>query len=129
VMNNQRRELARYLSENLKECGELRLPFEEARCYHVYQMYTIKLKPGCGPKRDLFVDYLRKKGIEASVHFYPPLHKQKLYRHYLYPQDRLPVTEEVSSSIVTLPLYPKIFKRDLNYIIAKIKEALTRNRG
>ncbi|MFA5725405.1 MAG: DegT/DnrJ/EryC1/StrS family aminotransferase [Candidatus Omnitrophota bacterium] len=129
VMNNQRRELARYLSENLKECGELRLPFEEARCYHVYQMYTIKLRPGYGPKRDLFVDYLRKKGIEASVHFYPPLHKQKLYRGYLYPRDCLPITEEVSSNIVTLPLYPKILKRDLNYIIAKIKEALTRNRG
>jgi perosamine synthetase len=129
IMNNQRRELARYLSKNLKECGELRLPFEDSRCHHVYQMYTVKLKPDHGLNRDLFVGYLRKKGIEASVHFYPPLHKQKLYRSYLYPGERLPVTEEVSSSIVTLPLYPRLLKRDLNYISVKIKEALRRNKG
>lgn len=129
IMNNQRRELARYLSKNLKECRELDLPFEDSRCYHVYQMYTIKLKPNNRIKRDLFVDYLRKKGIEASVHFYPPLHKQKLYQGYLYPQDRLPVTEKVSASIVTLPLYPKLLKRDLNYVIAKIKKVLTKGRG
>lgn len=129
TMNNQRRELAYYLNKNLNECDEINLPFEDSRCYHVYQMYTIKLRPNEKIKRDPFVYYLRKKGIEASVHFYPSLHKQRLYKRYLYPDDKLSVSERVSNSIVTLPLYPNLLKRELSYVVLKIKEALMRNRG
>jgi len=127
AMNNQRRSLARYLSKNLNEIEEISLPFEDPRCYHVYQMYTIKLDKKIN--RDLFVDNFRKKGIEASVHFYPPLHKQKIYKRYLYPEDNLPITERVSSSIVTLPLYPDLQKKDLDCVVLEIKKSLRKNRG
>ena len=36
-----------------------------------------------GNLRNNFVDYLNKKGIGASVHFDPPLHKQKIYSKYI----------------------------------------------
>ena len=120
AMNNQRRSLAGYLSNKLKGLEGIDLPFEDPRCYHVYQMYTIKLDKRTN--RDLFVDSLRKSGIEASVHFYPPLHKQRLYKRYLYPKDDLSVTEKVSSCIVTLPLYPGLLKKDLDYVVLKIKD-------
>jgi len=126
VMNNKRRSLARYLSKNLKELEEIDLPFEDPHCFHVYQMYTIKLDKKIN--RDLFVGNLRKSGIEASVHFYPPLHKQRLYKRYVTHKDNLSVTERVSSSIVTLPLYPDLLKKDLDYIVLKIKEFLKKKR-
>ncbi len=129
ALNNKRRELAYYLNKNLRGCEEIDLPFEDLPCYHVYQMYTIKLKPNKKNKRQFFVNYLRKKGIEASVHFYPPLHRQKLYKRYLYPEDKLPVTDMVSDSIATLPLYPGISKAELGYVVSKIKEALQKYSG
>ena len=43
---------------------------------HVYQMYTVQIAKNL---RNSFVDYLNKRGIGASVHFDPPLHKQKIY--------------------------------------------------
>ena len=37
-------------------------------------MYTLRVKKNL---RNSFLNYLNKNDIEASVHFFPPLHKQK----------------------------------------------------
>ena len=41
---------------------------------HSYQMYSILVKSN---KRNSLLYFLKKKKIEASAHFDPPLHKQK----------------------------------------------------
>ena len=122
-LNDKRREYAAYFNMELRECDELDLPIENLLCYHVYQMYTIKIKSD-RVKRDLFVKTMRDKGIECGIHFYPPLHEQKLYKNYLRLDDYLPITEKVSNRIVSLPLYPGLRKKDLDYIVLRIKETL-----
>ncbi|MBU1255644.1 DegT/DnrJ/EryC1/StrS family aminotransferase [Patescibacteria group bacterium] len=116
-MNTLRRKHAAYLNQKLKKIKEIELPVEMPKTKHVYQMYTIKLKKG---NRDDLVRKLKAKGIEVSVHFDPPVHLQPYYKN----KQKLPETEKLSRSIITLPMYPQMTKKELDYIINNIKEIL-----
>jgi len=121
-MNILRRKQSAYLNKHLKNISGIEMPVQAKNCKHVYQMYTIKLKKG---NRDAFVRKLKENGIEASVHFDPPVHLQSFYmKNYKCKKGQLPVTEKLSNSIVTLPMYPGIKKKELNYIIKILKEIL-----
>lgn len=117
-MNALRRKHTVYLNKHLKKIENIEIPVQAKNCKHVYQMYTIKLKKD---NRDKFVSKLKQKGIEASVHFDPPVHLQPFYKKN-YKNIKLPVTERVAKSIVTLPMYPQLSKKYLDYIIINIKK-------
>lgn len=110
ALNNRRREHAKYLSANLKE-GIL-TPTETKDCEHVYQMYTIKVRPEI---RNAMVEELKNSGLGASVHFSPAVHQQDYYKNYKH--QGLPNTEKLAESIITLPMFPDLTKDDLDYII------------
>lgn len=117
-MNEARRKHAVYLNKNL-DFEYIDLPVEQKDCKHVYQMYTIKVSNKID--RTKFVLELRKKGIGASVHFDPPVHLQSFYANKNY---KLPVTEKVANSIVTLPMYPQLKKEELDFVIESVKDVL-----
>jgi len=120
-MNALRRQHSYHLIENLRDVEEIDLPVENADCRHVFQMFTLKVKNG---ERDNFVFYLKERGIEASVHFDPPVHLHPAYSEYKY--SKLPVTENVTNNILTLPMFPGMEENDLNYIVSTIKEYFER---
>jgi perosamine synthetase len=112
-MNELRRKHAEYLTKNLKDIKGIATPVEHKDCRHVYQMYTIKLKDGLDRTR--FIQKLKEKGIGATVHFDPPVHEQPFYKNFAH--SSLKVTEEVSKTIVTLPMYPDLKKEELDFMI------------
>ena len=118
-MNDLRRKHAAYLNKNLKELDRVEIPIESEKCKHVYQMYTIKLK---NYNRTEFIKKLKEKEIMASVHFDPPVHKQHYYKNKF--NNSLPITEKISDSIVTLPLFPQLKKEELDYMISSIREII-----
>lgn len=126
-MNQLRREHAEYLNKNLLKFEEIEIPQESESCYHVYQMYAIKLK---NINRDKFITYLHKDGVMASVHFDPPVHLQAYYKRcFGYKKRDLPITEVASSSVVTLPMYPQLKKRELDKIILSVERAIGEAKG
>ena len=110
-MNERRMKLAGIYNRHL-DSDLFDLPIEEKSRYHVYQMYTIKLKKI--PRLD-FINVLRAKGVGVSVHFDPPVHLQRFYRR-MYAKEYLPVTEGVAKNIVTLPFYPGMKEREVLFI-------------
>jgi dTDP-4-amino-4,6-dideoxygalactose transaminase len=60
-----------------------------------------------GQTRDQLVSHLRQQNIDARRYFSPPVHQQKLYSE-LWDRRPLPVTEYVSSSVVSLPVYSSL---------------------
>lgn len=119
-MNDKRRAHAKYYSKNLQGNDTIDLPVEDADCKHVYQMYTIKVK---GVDRTKFISLLKQNGVGASVHFDPPVHLHPFYKGYCK-EGELPVTEKVSQTIVTLPMYPQIRKEELDHVISSIEGAI-----
>jgi len=121
VLNNLRREKARYLTQKLQGVSKV-IPLRPDRLEdHVYQMYVVRVLGGL--KRDDLVLALREMGIGASVHFDPPVHKQTYYKKH-FVSTSLPITEELSNTVITLPLYPDIDFEDLDYIATSIKKVV-----
>jgi perosamine synthetase len=121
-MNKRRRKNAAYLNKKLK-FDEIDLPLESEGSKHVYQMYIIKLK---GINRPKFITGLREKGIMASVHFTPPVHLQDYYaKRYKHKRGDLPISEHVANIAVTLPMYPQLTKRALDYMVDSVRKVLS----
>ena len=111
VMNEKRRVAATKYNNLLSLIPGIVVPIEKLGRKHVYQMYTVRVAK---EKRNKFVRKLKDAGIEASVHFNPPVHLQDYYKK-IYPAN-LPVTEKIAEEIVTLPMYPDIEEENIAYV-------------
>lgn len=73
--------------------------------------------------RNKIMDGLRSYGIEASFH-YLPLHSSSMGRSLGYKVGDLPVSEEVASTLIRLPMHPLLKKSELEYITACLEKVL-----
>ncbi len=85
--------------------------------WHLFTTQVVKSK-----HRDPLLRHLKQKGIGTSVHFIPN-HEQPYYKK-MFPKVRLPVTERVGSTILSLPIYPGLKPDALKYIAKAINEFL-----
>ncbi len=121
-----RRENASYLTKKLSSIKEIKTPTEPAGYFHLYQMYTIRLNAGDGV-RDKLKDYLNKSGIGTKVYF-DPVHLSLFYRRdHGHKVGELPVTENISREVLTLPMFPTLTKDEMDYMTDKIKEFFSAN--
>ncbi|HEX3239510.1 MAG TPA: DegT/DnrJ/EryC1/StrS family aminotransferase [Solirubrobacterales bacterium] len=123
-MNLRRRSAADALTRLLAPCrDQVRPPIERPGFTHVYQMYLATLT--AATPRDELVLALRRRGIEASVHFTPAVHRQAAYRdRWASGSDSLPVTEDVCERAVTLPIHPGISEADLDRVAVATADSL-----
>jgi dTDP-4-amino-4,6-dideoxygalactose transaminase len=121
-MNERRREIVETFNEKISFIEEIEPPIEDIDCKHVYQMYTPRTK-GNKISRDKLVTLLNEKGIGASVHFDPPVHKQSAYKTASR-NIKLPVTELVYRRIFSLPIYPSLKDKDVKRIINVLKDCI-----
>ena len=117
LINNQiRKKIALYYLKNLKKyLPSIKIPFENM----IGKKYSYHLFPILLPRktsRQKFVRYLKKNGIFVSMH-YPPIHKFNFYLS----KTPLNKTNDVSKRLISLPIYPKLKKKEINKIIEVIK--------
>jgi len=110
--NSMRIKNAEFLSERLR--NSLIKPVVRKNCKHVFNQYTVRVK-----RRDEFAKILNREGIGVRVYYPIPVHKQPFYRKLGY-NDKLPVTERVSTEVVSIPVHPSITRKDLDYIVSAI---------
>jgi dTDP-4-amino-4,6-dideoxygalactose transaminase len=121
--NNARRK--RITEQYRQALGEfmswgVELPFLDAGGQPAYHIFPLLLPPSV--ERQLFMEGMRKRGIQTSVH-YPPIHKFSYYQQR-YPGVSLPVTESIASREVTLPLYPGMTDKDVEDVLGAMSEVL-----
>jgi perosamine synthetase len=113
-----RRGNARQMSARLARVTEIELPRQPDNYFHLYQMYTIKVKEG-EKKRDALSAYLAQKGILTKV-FFSPVHLTQYYREKLGYRCKLPVTEKLSGQVLTLPMYPALTEDEIDFIADEV---------
>ncbi len=115
-----RQDKANYFNDKLSKIKNIKIPTEIEDYFHIYQMYTIQLKDN--KTREKLQQNLTKAGIMSKIYF-SPVHLKTLYReHFNYKQGDLPTTENISQKVLTLPLYPTLTNKEMDYIIDKIKD-------
>jgi dTDP-4-amino-4,6-dideoxygalactose transaminase len=72
--------------------------------------------------RQVVIDWLRKRGIQTTVH-YPPVHRLTFYNG-LYPDCHLPRTEEFARRELTLPLHPRMIPATVELVVNSLAAAL-----
>jgi len=112
-----RREKAAYMTQKLSAISQITLPAVPDNFFHLYQMYTIRVR---GEKRDDLMKYLNYRGIGAKVYF-DPVHLTQFYREkFGYSGGELPLTEKLSQQVLTLPMYPTLTEDEINYIADEV---------
>ncbi|HVU10443.1 MAG TPA: DegT/DnrJ/EryC1/StrS family aminotransferase [Phototrophicaceae bacterium] len=74
---------------------------------HVYHLYVIR-----HPQREALMEHLKQADIGTLIHYPIPVHLQKAYADLGYKRGSLPVSEQVASEIVSLPLYVGLSEDD-----------------
>ena len=96
--NNERKKLANIYNK-LLDNSVFKVPCIKQYADHVFHLYVIQSN-----NRDAIRDYLLKKDIQTMVHYPIPIHEQNAYKNLLTPN--IPITEEICSKIVSLPINP-----------------------
>lgn len=113
----RRREIALSYNDRLSRSASVRTPEEPDGNYHIYQMYSILLEDRS--TRDDLKDYLKENGIDSRVNF-EPIHLSPYYSSTLGYEVTLPITEDVSDRILSLPIYPDLMEADIDRISCSI---------
>jgi dTDP-4-amino-4,6-dideoxygalactose transaminase len=110
-----RRDHARFYDRNLPaNVGRI---IEMKGAKHVYYMYVIRMQ-----HRDELMKYLKQQGIECGIHYPIPLHLQPAYASLGGRKGQFPVSEQIASEIVSIPLYPELTDEQRQYVVDHIKK-------
>ena len=92
---------------------------------HAWHIFAIVLNDNSKLSRNDFINLMSDRGIGTSVH-YKPLHQMTYYktRYGLLPED-FPSAERTWKGNVSLPLYPFMKEKDLEYICTTIRDLLS----
>lgn len=77
-------------------------------------------------KRDVFKNYLLKRGVHAHAH-YEPLHQSFASEKYGFYETTLPVTESTAQGLIRLPVYDSLSEVAINYVIEVIETYFKEN--
>lgn len=72
---------------------------------HVFHQYTLVLN---GVDREGLMKHLADKGIASAVYYPVPLHLQKAYLDPRYKEGDFPVTENLSKTVISLPIHTEL---------------------
>lgn len=121
-MQQARQKIADIYFDDLKNSG-VRFQHGCTEASHAKHLFVIRLPLAkMRHDRDELILALRAKNIGASIH-YAPLHLMPLYHQGQKPS-HLPVTEEMSKSLVTLPISASMTETDAHYVTDAVKELL-----
>jgi UDP-2-acetamido-2-deoxy-ribo-hexuluronate aminotransferase len=116
---SRRREVADFYDKELSVLDFVEPPFRNSISTHVFHQYTLKTR---GIDRDQFKLYLEEHGIPTMIYYPVPLHLQKAYSSSEYPIGSFQVTEELSKTVISLPIHTEMTADQLSYICSIIKE-------
>ena len=92
-------------------------------CTSVWAQYTIRLPIGCD--RDAFAAALKAKGVPTAIYYPKSIHQQTAYRDFPVADGGLPVSEKLSSDVISLPMHAYLDEAAQERVIAAVRSALS----
>lgn len=116
-----RNKAADYYDKAFAGHPKLKTPKRAKNTNHVFHQYTLQL---IGADRAALKEFLASKEIPMMIYYPVPLHLQKAYLDPRYRQGDFPVTEQLCSSVFSLPMHTELDEETLKYITDSVKEFL-----
>lgn len=78
-------------------------PTEPQHCRHVYNQFTVRT-----PQRDALRQFLKNRCIPTEIYYPHSLHLQRAFAELRYKPGSLPQSEQASSQVLSLPIFPEL---------------------
>ena len=111
--NSSRRKVAKIYDGELN--SEVIVPKVEKWATQVFHMYTIRTK-----SKENLQKFLKKKEISTGIHYPIPIHKQPVYKKFN--KIKLPITEEIAATTLSIPMFPNLSYNQQRYVIENINK-------
>ena len=120
--NDQRAKWAARYTAGLQGVKSFDLPYAKPGYRHVWHLYVIEVKDPA--KRDAFVDFLVKNGVDAKTHYSIAIHQQA---GYPWGKDArivgsLANAEKNAACCISLPMFPELNADEVDHSIQKCLE-------
>jgi len=115
--NENRRNVAKQYCEQLADLP-IQLPTVQENVEHVFHQFTL-----LSDKRDEIGEALKQENIASAVYYPIPLHKQPVFEK-THASISLPVSENVASQCISLPIFPEMTSEQITKVCNVIKERL-----
>jgi dTDP-4-amino-4,6-dideoxygalactose transaminase len=98
--------------------AQLVTPARSAFSTHVFHQYTLRVPGG---HRDGLKKHLEANGVPAMIYYPVPCHLQNAYRGDRFPKGSLPVTEQLTDEVLSLPMSTELDVEQLDHITSTVK--------
>lgn len=115
--NSERRKIAEKYFNGIKNPRIILPPKTEKDYEHIYHVFVIRCE-----KRDELEKYLAEKGIGTVKHYPTPMHLQGAYSDLGLKKGDLPVAEEISKTVLSLPMFYGMTDEQINYVIKAVND-------
>lgn len=116
---NRRQNIAHRYSSELKGIDGVTPPSIKDKRTSVWAQYSIRIQ-----NREKIQEKLKEKGIPTAIHYPMPLHLQECFKYLNYKIGDFPISEKVSSEIISLPMNPYLTESEIAYITLELKSIL-----
>ncbi|MGM0567472.1 MAG: DegT/DnrJ/EryC1/StrS family aminotransferase, partial [Bacteroidota bacterium] len=114
-----RQTAANFYDNKFMNVDELKIPARHERSSHVFHQYTLITE---NIVRDELRSLLDEEDISSAVYYPVPIHLQDAYQHLGYKKGDLPVTEQLSETVISLPIHTEMDLALLQYITERVIE-------
>jgi dTDP-4-amino-4,6-dideoxygalactose transaminase len=111
----KRQDAAKLYIKLLSNEKNILLPKVRENSVHSFHLFVIQAE-----SRNSLKSFLHKNGIETAIHYPTPLPMLNAYKYLNHSLNDFPVSNRISTKILSLPIYPEITKEQIEYISEKI---------
>jgi dTDP-4-amino-4,6-dideoxygalactose transaminase len=111
TFNNKRKAITTFYKENIQN-AKVQWQKVQEDGEAVYHLFVLKVD-----NRTTFVQHLEKHGIGYSFHYLVPVHLQEVYKEFNYKVGDLPITEDLFSKCVSIPLFPEMTEEQIQEVV------------
>ena len=145
---SQRGEIAGRYREALGDLRGLTLPTAESG--HSWNQFVVRIgscptgqplcNASCSPSgtsarhgipesccRDWLKQTLQNRGVSTIIYYPIPIHRQPAYAHLGLDQGSLPITEQLCSQVLSLPIFPELRQDQQQVVIDTLRQVLATN--
>lgn len=117
-----RRKVADHYDTYFSAFPQIKTPVRGEQSKHVFHQYTMQLNR---IDRDALVAFLATKEIPSMIYYPVPAHRQKMFAAFGSAETVLPVTDALTSCVVSLPIHTEMEQEQLDFICASVAEFIT----
>lgn len=93
----------------------VKTPYVPSGYISTWAQYTLQIDD-----REAVASALKEKGVPTAVYYPKPLHQQTAYKNFASTNNRLPVSDKLAQTVLSLPMHPYLESDQQDYIISSV---------